>query len=168
MSDHPVETAAGLGLGLMDDKGKAKQAWAVWALANRNDLKPPQLSCGFEDLPYTRLTRSYHASRGHWVSSRIAPQGFSKEQSWRLHREPQAGTILLYECRVGQHNLISKDPKCENLLPMGPVGYIHTAQSAGLVALHRCRIGAGQDHFVSPDSGCEGQTHEQLLGYALP
>jgi hypothetical protein len=168
MTDHPVETAAGLGLGLRDETGQGKQAWSVWALANRIDLNPPQLSCGFEDLPYTRLTRSHHPVRGHWVSSRLPPAGFTKEQSWRLHREPGAGTVLLYECLVGQHNLISKDAGCEGLHPMGPVGYIHTTQEAGAVALYRCRVGAGANHFVSPDPGCEGQTFESLLGYAIP
>jgi len=168
MTDHPVETAAGLGLGLRDDTGQAKQAWSVWALANRIDLNPPQLSCGFEDLPYTRLTRSHHATRGHWASSRVAPSGFTAEQAWHLHRGPQPGTKLLYECLAGEHNVLSADVGCENLHPMGPVGYIHESQVAGSVPLHRCRVGAGSDHFVSPDPGCEGQTFEQLLGYALP
>ena len=168
MKDHPAETAAGLGVGLRDESGNAKQAWSVWALANRNDLDPPQLSCGFEDLPYTRLTRSSHPTRGHWASSRLPPSGFAAEQSWRLDREPQPGTVLLYECLVGDHNLLSPDVGCEGLHPMGPVGYIHTAQTAGTVPLHRCRIGAGTDHFVSPDAGCEGQTFEQLLGYVTP
>jgi len=27
--------------------------------------------------------------------------------------------------------------------------------------------GAGTDHFVSPDPGCEAQVMEQLLGYAF-
>jgi hypothetical protein len=168
MTDHPAETAAGLGLGLHDDKGHAKEAWAVWALANRNDLNPPKLSCGFEHLPYTRLTRSYHSSRGHWASSRIAPSGFKTEQSWRLLRAPKAGTKMLYECLVGSHNMLSTSVNCENQHPMGPVGYIYETKQSGTVALHRCRIGAGSDHFVSTDPGCEGQKFEQLLGYVLP
>jgi hypothetical protein len=168
MKDHPAETAAGLGLGLHDETGQAKQAWAVWALANRNDLSPPQLSCGFEDLPHTRLTRSYHPSRGHWTSSRLPPQGFHAEQSWLLSRDPIPDSTLLFECRADDHNLISPDPGCEGLLPMGPVGYAQASPAPNMVALYRCRIAQGTDHFVSTDPGCEGQTTEQLLGYALP
>ncbi|MEO5729643.1 MAG: DUF5722 domain-containing protein [Byssovorax sp.] len=166
MKDHPVETASGLGLGLHDDKGAPKPAWSTWALANRSDLNPPQLSCGFEDLPYTRLTRSYKASRGHWASSRIAPQGFAKESSWRLLRDPAPQTVLLFECVVGQHNFITKDVNCEGQQPMGPVGYAYTTAQPGSIDLHRCRIGAGTDHFVGP-AGCDGQIDEGSLGYVL-
>jgi Family of unknown function (DUF5722) len=166
MTDHPVETASGLGLGLHDDKGVAKPAWSTWALANRADLNPPQLSCGFEDLPYTRLTRSYKASRGHWASSRIAPTGFAAENSWHLLRDPAPQTALLYECAVGQHNFLTKDAGCEGQQPMGPVGYAYTTSQPGSIDLHRCRIGAGVDHFVGP-AGCEGQIDEGSLGYVL-
>ena len=166
MSDHPVELADGLGLGLRNPDGTAKPAWSVWALANRNDLSPPMLSCGFEDVPYTRLRRSYLAARGHWASSRNPPAGFTVEQSWRLWREPHDGAVMLYECRDGQHNLLSRDVGCEGLRSLGPVGYIETTQVAGTAPLYRCRIGAGTDHFVSSAASCEGQTMEQLLGYA--
>ena len=167
MKDHPAETAGGLGLGLHDENGNAKQAWSVWALANRNDLNPPQLSCGFEDLPYTRLTRSSHPTRGHWASSRVAPSGFKAEQAWKLYRDEKPDTTLLYECKVGDHNMLTADVNCEGQHPMGPVGYIHKSQAAGTVPLYRCSIGAGADHFVSPAANCEGQTVEQLLGYAI-
>jgi hypothetical protein len=168
MKDHPDETVAGLGLGLRAVDGTAKPAWAVWALANRNDLAPAQLSCGFEELPYTRLTRSFSAPRGHWASSRLPPPGFVSEKSWRLLRDPQPGTTLLYECRVGDHSLLTPLSGCENLLPLGPVGYIYDAPAPGRQALYRCRVGAGSDHFITADPGCEQQTFERLLGYALP
>lgn len=168
MTDHPVELADGLGLGLRNPDGSAKPAWAVWALANRSDLSPPRLSCGFEDLPYTRLRRSYRASRGHWASSRNPPPGFAVERSWRLWREPRPGASMLYECRVGQHNLLSRDAGCEGLRPLGPVGYIEGAAAPGTVPLYRCRVGEGADHFVSADPRCEGQVTEHLLGHAFP
>ncbi|MFO0602814.1 MAG: DUF5722 domain-containing protein [Polyangiales bacterium] len=166
MVDHPVELADGLGLGLRNPDGSAKPAWAVWALANRNDLSPSMLSCGFEELPYTRLRRSYHATRGHWASSRLAPAGFREESSWWLWRDPQPGTHPLYECLVGQHTMLTPDVGCEGQHPMGPVGYIHDAPAADTAALYRCYIPSTGDHFVSTDPACEGQRMEQRLGYA--
>jgi hypothetical protein len=168
MVDNPIETASGLGLGLHDTMNVAKPAWATWALANRADLVPPQLSCGFEDLPFVRLTRSYSGTRGHWASTRLPPAGFTTEASWKLSRAALPGAALLYECRSGQHNLLSLDVGCERLTPLGPVGWAFTAPRAGAVALFRCRVGSGTDHFVSTDPACEGQTMESLLGYVTP
>lgn len=168
MVDHPAETASGLGLGLRNADRTPKPAWSVWALANRNDLRPPMLSCGFEDLPYTRLRRSYNAARGHWASTRVAPSGFRQEQSWRLWREPRAGAVMLYECKVGQHNLLTRELNCEGQEMLGPVGYAASVAEAGLVPLYRCRINATGDHFVASSSACEGQVMEQLLGYVTP
>jgi hypothetical protein len=75
---------------------------------------------------------------------------------------------MLYECRVAQHNMLTKDVACEGQLPLGPVGYARTSSMAGTVPLYRCRIGAGTDHFVSTDPACEGQTTDMLLGYVMP
>ncbi|WP_206185015.1 DUF5722 domain-containing protein [Thermoactinospora rubra] len=167
MRDHPDEVAGGLALGLRNADGTAKPAWATWALANRNDLTPAQLSCGFERLPYTVLTRGNHPTRGHWASSRLLPPGFTAEATWRLHRSQVPGTVPLYECQVGGHNMLSLDPGCEGQRPLGPVGHLHTVQVSGTVPLYRCRVPGNGDHFVSSSSGCEGQRTEGRLGYAV-
>ena len=168
MVDNPVETKDGLGVGLHDVNAIAKPAWSVWALANRNDLPTPMLSCGFEDVPYVRLRRSRKMGLGHWSSTRLAPVGFVEESSVRLWRDEHPGTAMLYECQVGTHNLLSKEVGCEGQVGLGPVGYIETSPAAGAVALYRCHVPATGDHFASTDAGCEGQTMEQLLGYAFP
>jgi hypothetical protein len=75
---------------------------------------------------------------------------------------------MLYECRVAQHNMLTTDVGCEGQLSLGPVGYAQTTQTAGTVALYRCRVGQGTDHFVSSDPACEGQAVDLALGYVLP
>jgi hypothetical protein len=164
MRDHPAE--GGLQLGLARADGSLKPAWATWALANRADLSPPMLSCGFEHLPYTRLVRSHHPSRGHWASTRLPPSGFTQEQAWYLLRAPEPGTTLLYSCTIGGHSFLTRVPGCEGQRPEGPVGYIHDTEGADRVALYRCATGDGTDHFVSESPSCEGQTRESRLGYA--
>ena len=168
MKDHSGE--GGLMLGLAREDGSLKPAWSTWALANRDDLDPPQLSCGFENLPWTRLARGYDDAANHWVSSRLLPEGFAEESvtGWRLLREEEAGTVMLYECAVGtDHGFVSTDVGCEGQTMMGPLGFAWTAPVEGGVALYRCRVGEGSSHFVSTDPGCEGQHGEGLLGYAL-
>jgi hypothetical protein len=168
MVDNPDETKSGLGVGLHDSTGAPKPAWSVWALANRNDLSPPMLSCGFEDVPRVRLRRSSSPTAGHWASTRRAPDGFTEESSVQLWRDEHPDTSMLYECKVGDHNLLTRDVNCEGLFDLGPVGYIENNQAPGSVALYRCRVAASGDHFISTSASCEGQTVEQTLGYVYP
>ena len=168
MKDHPDETVAGLGLGLRDTDGNAKQVWRTWALANRETDDHPTMECGFEHLPYVQLVRGYRSGHGHRASTRGLPDGWATEQTFLLSRDEQPGTALLFECLVGDHTLLTADPGCEGFHPMGPVGWAYSTEQDGTVPLYRCSIGNGADHFVSPEADCEGQNTEQLLGWVVP
>ena len=169
MKDHPVEVADGLSCGLATDAGVLKQAWSTFALANRDDLTPAQLFCGFEYLPYIVMRRS-SSTLGHWVTTRTPPDGFTDEAGWRILRHEEPGTALLYECKSGDHAFPSFDPACEGQFSYGPMGWVYTSAQNGTIPLYRCRVGSNGDHFVSSDAACEGHIVEQPspLGWVLP
>ncbi len=167
MKDFPAEAARGLAAGLRASDGTARPAWNVWANANRNDLVPTQLSCGFDDLPYVRVTRSTYQGF-HWASSRAPPANFTVEASALLLRDEAPGTVMLFECRIAANrNFVTRDRTCSGGTPYGPVGYAYTSPVAGSVALYRCFNAATTDHFVSADSACEGMSVGEFLGYAI-
>ena len=135
-------------------------------MANRHDLSPPQLSCGFEYVPYTRLVRGNNPGVGHWATTRLLPPGYTEEQEYGLYREEEPGTHLLFECLVGNDSFVSTASNCEGQQAMGPLGWAHSDPVPGTVALYRCNSEAG-DHMISPDPNCEGYTTESLLGYVF-
>lgn len=164
--DNETEMEGNAYFGLVDSASNYKQAWTTWASVDNADT----LSCGFQDLPYIRLRSGYSFSRGHWVSSRLLPEDFNVEQEWCLLRDEETSTMqMLYECRVDEnHNLLSTDVNCEDLDPLGPVGYVYTSQVSGTSPLYRCLSDTSPDHFISSSPDCEGDTLEMLLGYAYP
>jgi len=169
LKDHPEETRFGLGLGLIDTSNQYKRAWSLWALANRFDITPSKLSCGFEDLPYVILKRGIHPVDGHLSTTRPLPNGYKLERTWKLFREYQSNTKLIFECvrSNDKRNFPSVQQNCENQEAWGPLGYIYINQAANLnaAAIYRCR--SGSNYFISPDSKCENAINEGLLGYAL-
>jgi len=113
------------------------------------------------------LRRGYKVGTGHVATTRPLPDGFILDATWHLLDGPVTGTRKLYECKVGGHSLLTPDPGCEGLPPLGAVGNIYTSQVAESVPLYRCYVPATGDHFVSGDASCGGRTKEALLGYAL-
>lgn len=155
----------GSAMGLVRPDNSFKPSWYRWAAMN----KSASYDCGFEDLPYTILKRGYRAGSGHWASTRIMPSGFAQEgKSWKLFRDKQPGTVMVFECARGAHNFLTLDQSCGGEQPLGPVGWIYTAAVSGSVALYACVSSGGADHMISPDPGCEVYDTVGLLGYALP
>ena len=88
------------------------------------------------------------------------------------------GTKPLYACTTGSDDFVSPDPNCEgqqaqrrDLQQIGVAEAgdfsVFTSGGSGRVPLYRCVVTGVGDHFLTNDSGCEGQTKEALLGYLL-
>jgi hypothetical protein len=178
MKDHPTEVAAGLGLGLLDETGAYKPSWSTFALSSRNG----SLGCGFQyalnqpdGLAKVKLIRGVKSSK-HWATTRQLPSGYTQDSvSWRLLRDQRAGTVLLYECCLGNgttcdHSLVTTASNCEGQFNMGPLGYAYSSQVSGTVPLYRCYNNTSGDHMVSGASNCEASSYaqESVLGYVYP
>jgi len=127
----------------------------TWTANNRHRQNPPQLSDGYDDLPYVRLIRSANPDTGHWASTRQAPAGYHREAEYLLLREPLPNTTLLYECHVASKNVtrITPDVKCGGEQNFGPVGYSFNFnnQAGTRAGLFSIETAAG-DHVLSTDS----------------
>jgi hypothetical protein len=167
LQDFPGEQQ---NIGLMNASGVQRSGWFTYFTANRIDLAPPVLLCGFENLPFTILKRGYHPVRGHWTTSRRLPPEFTLERWWKLLYVDAPKTRPLYECAVGapgnSHNLPSLAAHCENLQPMGPLGFAYTEEIPGTIPLWRCNLSG--DHFVTDRPDCEGAVVEDFLGWVFP
>jgi hypothetical protein len=121
----------------------------------------------------TVMLNRYFNGSVHNVTSGLIDQaaGFRFEQTLgHLYSIPLNGaTAPFYSCVAAQTDyFISLQVSCENQRILGKDGYAYSQPVPGLnlVALYRCRT--PQDHFVSKDPKCEGQTTEEVLGYVLP
>ncbi|KYK60854.1 subtilisin-like serine protease [Drechmeria coniospora] len=157
-------------LGLRRLDASAKPSWSTWADANRVDLDPALLSCGFQYIPYTLLTLGYDAARGSIATTRILPAGYAVTKSWYLYRSEEPGTIMVYECHIGSKSFLTTRHTCDNEFPYGPVGRVFRDPRPFHVPLYTCYNGEFADHFVSSEVDCGGppSTMLALLGYVRP
>jgi hypothetical protein len=134
----------------------------------------------------TLLRRSHDGVRNlHWATSVLPPASFTQEVAWKILREPQEGTRLLYECQYADTgtSFPSDREDCENApgtgtsVNLGPLGYLYKEPVASVTGaqLFRCRRAgdppAGPDHMVSDRADCEDPVNwvsEGSIGYALP
>lgn len=126
--------------------------------------------------PTISFNRYFNGSVHEVTTGWVSPIGnFQLQQALgHLYAHPLHGaTVPFYGCKGSQKDyFVSLDIGCEGQRILGKEGYGYSQPVAGLnlVALYRCSSGQVpfQDHFVSKDPKCEGQTAEQLLGYVLP
>ncbi|MEM7257242.1 MAG: DUF5722 domain-containing protein, partial [Pseudomonadota bacterium] len=163
MQDHPAELAARVGLGLRDTNGRAKPAWQVWAAASGRNGNRHALDCGFEHLPYTRVSQYTHTNRLPRTSSRVVKSGYRETQSWYLHRNHIANASMVHECQQDSGSYLSVDGHCDGNPALGPVGYAYLQAGESKVLLLSCSGAAGR--YISTDCGTDEVVEE--LGYAL-
>lgn len=105
---------------------------------------------------------------GHWSTTRFIPNGYSIIRKYKVFRESQPETRLLFECNASpNHNFLSENISCENQNHLGPVGYVYTTQKPNTVPLIRCYVTTTGDHFITTNTNCDGFQQESILGYAL-
>ena len=163
MKDHPHELSAGVGFGLRDTNGRAKQSWRVWANATGRNGRRNNLDCGFEHLPYTRVSSYVHPNRKSRTSSRTVASGYRETKSWYLQRNHQTNAIMLYECQQGDGSYLSHDKYCQGNLPLGPVGYVYLTPLSDNVLLQTCE--SDGEFFTDDTSQCGDHQVVEVLGY---
>jgi hypothetical protein len=118
------------------------------------------------------LNRYFNGSVHEVTTGWISPDGnFTLEQVLgHLYTTPlDQATRPFYGCKRGRTDyFVSLDVNCEGQRVLGTQGYAYSQPEPdrNLLALYRCST--GQDHFVSHDPKCEGETTDYLLGYVVP
>jgi hypothetical protein len=117
--------------------------------------------------PFTQYFNGIvHEATTGWIS-----QGFETQHLLgHLYANPPFGaSVAFYGCDVGQGDyVVSLDSSCQGKRILGVQGYGYSRPVPGLDLVEIYRCSTPQDHFVSRDSNCNGQTVDQLLGYILP
>lgn len=170
LASEPVAPAAG------DESGSHDPQHSAPAHEAGDEQAPDQ---GQEAAPgpersLTVLTRYNHPDGAHFSGTGEVspPPGFSSEAALgALVADPETGARKLYACKVSDvddwFSSIDQSGGCEGQQTLGLLGYIFVDPPAGVSSLPVYRCNAGNSHFDSLLSSCEGEAKEFRLGYLL-
>ena len=162
MQDNNYEAIRGAAFGLHHEDGTPKPAWETWKnMTGHGDQQ--SLDCGFENLPYTKLSSSANSNGDYRASSRVVGDTFSTVDQWYLLRDYAANTYMAYECRAGSSSYVSTDMYCGGELSYGPVGYVHEYNADDRVALFTCSNGSAV--YSSDEYACGNADVVEFIGY---
>lgn len=161
MQDNSYEAERGAAFGLRREDGSAKPVWDKWSIMS--DQSANQLDCGFENLPYTKLSSFSNSTGDRRSSSRVVGNNYGEVDSWFLLRDHEPNTYMAYECKAGSSSYISTDAYCGGAHSYGPVGYVHEYQSADRVGLFTCSNGT--QVYSSDEYACAGNDIVEFIGY---
>ncbi|KYK54294.1 hypothetical protein DCS_06251 [Drechmeria coniospora] len=146
-------------IGLHQSDGTPKPAWTK--------VFTSKLGCGFSELPFLQLRLAYNGNT-YITSTRIPSNGYLGKAVWFIPRAQEPGTVMLFECRLGETSFLTTDSKCDNQLPYGPAGWIYTSQVPGSIPLYSCYNEAKLNYFLWAAEDCNGAPNTNLgvIGYA--
>lgn len=163
MRDNNYEAVRGAAFGLHREDGTAKPVWDTWSNMSGRDGQHYGLNCGFENLPYTKLSSFANSNGDYRASTRVVGDSYSAVNDWYLLRDHAQNTYMAYECKAGGSSYISTDMYCGGELSYGPVGYVHEYDADDRVGLFTCSNDT--QVFTSDEFGCGGSKVVEFIGY---
>jgi len=162
MHDNNYEAVRGAAFGLRREDGSPKPVWDTWVNMTGHGAEQT-LDCGFENLPYTKLSSSENSNGDFRSSTRVVGDSFSTVKEWFLLRDHTENTYMAYECRAGSSSYISTDMNCGGELSYGPVGFVHEYDAEDRVALFTC---SDENSVYSSDEyACGTENVVEFIGY---
>ena len=163
MHDNNYEVVRNAAFGLHREDGSPKPVWDTWSKMSGTYGQRNNLNCGFENLPYTKLSSSANSAGDYRASTRVVGNEYGTVNEWFLLRDYEPSTYMAYECKAGATSYISTDMYCGGELSFGPVGYVHEYAAADRVPLFTCSNGS--QVFSSDEFACGSNDVVEFIGY---
>lgn len=163
MHDNEYEVVRNAAFGLHRQDGSPKPVWSTWSTMSGTHGQRYDLNCGFENLPFTKLTSSANSLGDYRASTRVVGDEYGSVNEWFLLRDYEPNTYMAYECKAGGSSYVSTDMYCGGNLSFGPVGYVHEYNAADRVPLFTCSNDT--QVFSSDEFACGSNTVVEFIGY---